>query len=62
MVEDKFVVEAFAEITEQEKEKIRSDSRVIAALKSKSSAVGTISVGDAEIKFSLAINKKLRIS
>ena len=60
MVEDKFVEEAFAEITEQEKETIRADARVVAALKSKSSSVGSITVGEAEIKFSLAINKRLR--
>ena len=60
MVEDKFVEEAFAEITEQEKETIRADARVVAALKSKSSSVGSITVGEVEIKFSLAINKRLR--
>jgi len=55
-----FVEEAFAEITEQDRQRILSDNKVIEALKSKSPSIGSIVLGTVEVKFRLSINKKLR--
>lgn len=60
MAQDPFVDNAFSEISEEEREEIKTNSRVVAALRSKSDSVGTITCGDETIKFRLSINKKLR--
>lgn len=55
-----FVEEAFAEISEDEVKRIKADSRIQAALRSRAPSIGTIMVGEAEVKFRLSISKKLR--
>lgn len=55
-----FVEEAYHEIDEDERKRIRSDSKVIGALRSKKVSVGKIPVGETEVEFRLSINKKLR--
>ena len=55
-----FVEEAYQEISEDERKRIRSDSRVVGALRSKTTSIGTIQVGESEVKFRLSVNKKLR--
>jgi hypothetical protein len=55
-----FVEEAFEEISEQERDKIKADVRVVSALRSKTPTVSTIKIGEENIEFRLAISKKLR--
>lgn len=61
MVEvDNFVEEAFSEISDDEKSRILSNSRVLSALKGKSTSVGTIQIGEEVVSFKLSVSKKLR--
>ena len=55
-----FVEEAFAEISEDEVKRIKADSRVQAALRSKKPSIGTLMVGEEAVKFRLSISKRLR--
>lgn len=55
-----FVEEAYQEITEEERQKILADARVITALKARSDTCGVVNIGDVVVKFRLSINKKLR--
>ena len=60
MVEDKFVEEAFGEISEDERSKIMANAQVVTALSTKSPSVGTIRIGDVPIRFKLSVSKSLR--
>jgi hypothetical protein len=57
---DDFEEEAFKEISQDEVEKIKSNSLVIEVIKAKSTSIGTLTYGTASIKFRLFPNKKLR--
>lgn len=58
--QDKFIEEAYEEISADEQGKILSNARVVQALRSKEATHGEVMVGEACIKFRLSINKKLR--
>jgi hypothetical protein len=60
MVEDNFVEEAFGEISEDERSRILSNARVVTALKGKSTSIGSIKIGEEDVKFRLSVNKALR--
>ena len=55
-----FVEEAFAEISEEEQQRIRADSRVVEALRSRNPSIGIVNIGTIPVKFRLSISKKLR--
>lgn len=57
---DEFIEEAYEEISAEEQARIRANASVIAALKSKTPALGSLVIGEAEIRFRLSVNKKLR--
>lgn len=57
---DEFVEQAFSEISEMEREEIRRNSRVIAALKARTDKRGEVTVGEEKIRFRITLNKKLR--
>lgn len=60
MVEDNFVEETFAEITADETAQILANAKVVSALKGKSAVLGTIKIGEEDIRFKLTVSKKLR--
>lgn len=60
IVEDDFVKQAYAEISEQERDAIVANERVKNILRSRSIATDVLKVGDEEIRFRLTINKKMR--
>jgi hypothetical protein len=58
--EDDFVKEAYKEISDDERQKILSNARVVKALRSKSPTYGSMKIGEEDVRFRLSINKKLR--
>lgn len=58
--QEEFVKEAFEEISVDERQRIKSDARVVEAIRSKTANVGSITLGTQVIRFRLFPNKKIR--